>query len=202
MDVIQRRFRMLAVAVMALLSAACSSVKTDFYVEDRDKLGGWSSYRWASAPMVLEEGLSDNFVAINNQVRLAVDKKMAEKGYVLVGGDQASDISVDYRFGSELHVSEDGLASSTDYMEQGFLTTPDYNTVGSEFYKHQSLSYFQIKGVLFSVLDEDSGRMVWQGLARTIDNDDSNFISEKEAHEVVTELVDKVFADLPDAGQK
>jgi len=202
MDVIQRRFRMLAVAVMALLSAACSSVKTDFYVEDRDKLGGWSSYRWASAPMVLEEGLSDNFVAINNQVRLAVDKKMAEKGYVLVGGDQASDISVDYRFGSELHVSEDGLASSTDYMEQGFSITPDYNTVGSEFYKHQSLSYFQIKGVLFSVLDEDSGRMVWQGLARTIANDDSNFISEKEAHEVVTELVDKVFADLPDAGQK
>ncbi len=202
MDVIQRRFRMLAVAIMALVSAACSSVKTDFFIEDRDKLGGWSTYRWASAPMVLEEGLSDNFLAINNQVRLAVDKKMAEKGYVLATDDQASDISVDYRFGSELHASEDGLASSKDYMEQGFLTTPDYNTVGSEFYKHQSLSYFQIKGVLFSVLDEDSGRIVWQGLARTIASDDSSFISEKEAHKVVTKLVDEVFAELPDAGEK
>ncbi|CAH0991450.1 hypothetical protein SIN8267_01556 [Sinobacterium norvegicum] len=198
MKSVQRLLLATSVLIAVVAISACSGVKTKSYTHSKAVIGDWQSYNWRSEAMVPKEGVEQRTIDFDHWIRAAVDKKLQEKGYVYAA--ENADISLDYRFGEESFISEDGLASPRDYMETAHLTSADYNAVNSQFYNHPVMTDFQIKGIVFSVLDNSTKRMVWEGVAKKLVEDNSPSLKAVESS--VQTGINKLFRDLPNAGEQ
>jgi hypothetical protein len=200
MKSVQRILLAASVLLTVLAISACSGVKTKSYTHSKAVLGGWQTYNWRSEAMVPKEGVEQTTIDFDHWLRDSVDQKMQAKGYLYAA--ENADISLDYRFGEESFISDNeaGLASPRDYMETAYLTSADYNAVNSQFYNHPVMADFQIKGVVFSVLDNGTKRMVWEGVAKKLVEDNSPSLTAVQAS--VQTGINKLFRDLPNAGEQ
>ncbi|ROS01502.1 uncharacterized protein DUF4136 [Sinobacterium caligoides] len=177
--------------------SACSGMKTKTYVHDEAAMGGWKTYSWTSEPIVAKENIAANLVTFDAWLRSTVDKKMAAKGYQLSAAGTPGDISVDYRFGSESHMNNKESNSPRDYMDRAFDTSVGLNESETAFYNHPTSDTVRVEGIIFSVLNTASKRMVWEGVAKQTVSDESSSLDHVEKN--VSAAIDTLFGEFPDA---
>jgi hypothetical protein len=171
--------RVLLPCLLAIATAACSSLSTSFDYDTGADFSSLSAYAW-----IEDAGSSEASSLALQRARRAVDEELAKRGYRL--DPQAPDFLV------SAHVTSQERVQVTDW---GY----SYGRHGAWYGSRDLDVYTYDEGSLvIDVVDPTRRSLIWRGAAsRVVDSD----WSPEKREEVVREAVQALLADFPPGGR-
>lgn len=171
-----------------LVVAACSGI--DVAVEAAPDLveRGYREYAWASPP--LSERSDDQARFIDRTVRAAAERELEARGYRQVDA-AASPLLLDYRLGSRLDPGQSGVISPRDEAARAW-SLGSAATGDASLHNHPVMPYSETLYLSFSFRDRESGRMVWQGVARQAGADPAERVPASLIERAVHRLMERL----------
>ena len=183
------------VFMIAGVLTGCLSTHVRVWQADNFDPQNYRNYHWASPPLTGESGISPDMSAIDATVRREVDRALAQKGYSR--GEPAA-FEIDYRVGGETLISRPGPLTPREVGDRVRAGPNAEYEVSSDFTTHRVNDVLEIRRILVTVLDTDTEKTVWEGVAaRPVDTAGS---SARAIARSVRTAVDKLMRRFPVAG--